>query len=67
MSVFVPCVTEGKPGCCTGSGFVVLLLLSPVAVEQTAIVQLKSLLFKALAEPCLWFLSSIFGVAKVDA
>lgn len=59
MSVFVPCVTVGKPGHCTGPGFVVLLLLSPFAVEAgIGIVHLKSLLsFKALAEPCLWFLS----------
>lgn len=45
VSVFVPCVTEGKPGHCTEPGFIVLHLLSPVAVEQPRIVHLKSLLF----------------------
>ncbi|KAI1235784.1 hypothetical protein IHE44_0001870 [Lamprotornis superbus] len=33
--VFGSCVTERKPGHCTGPGFVVLLLLSQIAVEQT--------------------------------
>lgn len=60
VSMFVPCVTEGKPGHCTGPGFVVLLLLSQIALEQTGIVHLNSLLFKALAEPCLWFLSFFY-------
>lgn len=45
VSVFVPHVTERKPGHCTAPGFVVLFLLSPIAVEQSGIVYLKSLLF----------------------